>query len=237
MILRYLYSIQFNFIIFIKINKKGAGPDPAWGNWLWGVSSPTCTIPTTTPNTCNEGTSFTYAFPNEQRNVASKRRPLAGIYSASARDAEGTIRGREKTKETFDQYKLFFPFLFFIFLLFLFILLPLFFCLGLARVDLMLSHLRRPCDGGANARLDAWAVQQNSIYGSSKYLKSLIKIFIYKMKRRKEVNIIHLPFLYIVIYLFKIGTKLKALPTTVRLVTCRTVRCLLFSNKLKVQVC
>eukprot|EP00026_Physarum_polycephalum_P002435 Phypoly_transcript_02441.p1 GENE.Phypoly_transcript_02441~~Phypoly_transcript_02441.p1 ORF type:complete len:736 (+),score=106.56 Phypoly_transcript_02441:574-2781(+) len=107
---------------------QGGGLDAAWGNWRWGVDTDTCKIPETTPETCNKGTAWTYAFPNEQRNIASKRRPLNGIYSSSARDAE-----------------------------------------SLARVDLMLSNLRRTCDGGVNARLDAWAVQQNSIFGSSRY--------------------------------------------------------------------
>lgn len=124
-------SIMFSMSWFgiPSSDPQGAGPDPAWGNWQWGSNNGNgCVMPTTTPNTCNEGTSLTYAFPNEQRNIASKRRPLAGIYSSSARDAE-----------------------------------------GLARVDLMLSHVRRLCDGGANARLDAWAIQQDSIHGSSRY--------------------------------------------------------------------
>jgi len=38
---------------------------------------------------------------------------------------------------------------------------------GLARVDLMLSNLRRPCDDGA--KLDAWSVQIDSILFTSKY--------------------------------------------------------------------
>eukprot|EP00026_Physarum_polycephalum_P006832 Phypoly_transcript_06885.p1 GENE.Phypoly_transcript_06885~~Phypoly_transcript_06885.p1 ORF type:complete len:313 (+),score=25.68 Phypoly_transcript_06885:161-1099(+) len=108
---------------------QGAGVDPSYGNWQWGVSSKKCTIPESEPQTCSKGNNYSYVFPSPQRFVASKRRPLAGIYSSSARDAE-----------------------------------------GMARVDLMLSNIRRTCDGGANARLDSWCVQQNSIHFSSRYL-------------------------------------------------------------------
>lgn len=108
---------------------QGAGEDPSWGNWKWGGGD----IPTSNPAVCNEGTSFTESFSDEERYIASKRRPLAGIYSASARDAK-----------------------------------------SLARVDLMLSSVKRSCDGGANARLDAWSVQQCSIHFTSKYGRSTI---------------------------------------------------------------
>jgi len=106
---------------------QGGGLDAGWGNWKWGGGN----IPTNDPTTCNEGTAFSLAFGAEERYIASKRRPLAGIYSSSARNAE-----------------------------------------GLARVDLMLSSIRRSCDGGANARLDAWAVQLSSVQFTSKYGKT-----------------------------------------------------------------
>jgi len=96
---------------------QGAGPDPSYGNWVWGGGC----IGINNAAKCN-----TNVTSSEQRWLASKRRPLAGMYSASARDAEGQ-----------------------------------------ARVDLMLSTLRRPCDDGA--KIDAWAVQQGSIRDSSRY--------------------------------------------------------------------
>jgi hypothetical protein len=61
-----------------------------------------------------------------QRSIASKRRPMAGIYSASGQDAESR-----------------------------------------RRIDFMLSMLRRPCSSGA--RLDAFAIQLDSIKFTSKY--------------------------------------------------------------------
>ncbi len=90
----------------------GAGPDTSWGNW----QIPGQCSPKGTPGACVNG----------ERDIASRYRPLAGIYSSSGRDQE-----------------------------------------GLARIDLMLSNVRRPCAGDVGARIDAFAVQLNGTRFSS----------------------------------------------------------------------
>src|SRR4051812_41960683 len=62
---------------------QGAGPDPTWGNWKWGGGC----IATNDPTTCNTAVTST-----PQRFAASRRRPLAGLYSSSGRDTEGLSR-------------------------------------------------------------------------------------------------------------------------------------------------
>jgi hypothetical protein len=58
----------------------GPGPDPSWGNWrISGQCSPTGA-----PNQCVNG----------QRDIASRYRPLAGIYSSAGRDDESRARIR-----------------------------------------------------------------------------------------------------------------------------------------------
>jgi hypothetical protein len=98
---------------------------------------------------------FSCLPPYSFRWIASKRRPLAGIYSASARDAEGTHSNKQKININIfrgEKYLEIYAIM-----------------IGLARVDLMLSNLRRSCDGGANARLDSWSIQMDSIKFSSRY--------------------------------------------------------------------
>jgi len=103
----------------------GVGPgdpqgavDPGYGNWK--VDFPACGL-VTAPASCAD-------FPGAglQRSIASRRRPLAGIYSSSGRDDESR-----------------------------------------ARIDLMLASGRRPCDPGA--RIDAWAIQLDSVKFTSRY--------------------------------------------------------------------
>jgi len=65
-------------------DQQGPGPDPSYANWEYG--SPPCIV-VNNPDVCN-----TDVTPTPQRWVASKRRPLAGIYSASGRDKEGLSR-------------------------------------------------------------------------------------------------------------------------------------------------
>src|SRR5579859_1985645 len=96
-------------------------PGPAYGNAGWPGS---CGNQDNDPAGCStcvvEGVGNgckTNASP--QRSLASRRRPLAGIYSWTGQDAESR-----------------------------------------ARLDLMLSTLRRPCDDGA--KIDAWAVIMSS---------------------------------------------------------------------------
>jgi hypothetical protein len=93
----------------------GGGSDPGYGNWKW--QAPACGL-TNDPSTC---TMFAGSL---QRSIASRRRPLAGIYSSTGRDDESK-----------------------------------------ARIDLMLSTLRRPCDAGG--RFDAFAIQLDSIMFTS----------------------------------------------------------------------
>ncbi len=88
------------------------GPDPTYGNWQW--NDPACNL-TDDPATCAD-----FADAGLQRSIASRRRPQAGIYSASGRDPE-----------------------------------------SLARLELNLSALRRPCD--AAARIDVLAPQLDSV--------------------------------------------------------------------------
>lgn len=101
-----------------KNDPQGPGPDNGYGNWH--KNFPDCGL-SNDPSTCAD-----FQSAGLQRSIASKRRPMAGIYSASGRDAE-----------------------------------------SLRRIDFMLSMLRRPCSSGA--RLDAWAVQLDSIKFTSRY--------------------------------------------------------------------
>ncbi|HUB06664.1 MAG TPA: hypothetical protein VMB50_06670 [Myxococcales bacterium] len=92
------------------------GPDPTWGNWHWTSSA--CGL-SNDPATC-----AAFGDAGLQRSIASRRRPQAGIYSASGRDAE-----------------------------------------SLARLDLNLSAIRRPCDTGA--RIDTFDPQLDSVQYTS----------------------------------------------------------------------
>jgi hypothetical protein len=67
---------------------QGAGPDPGWGNTEWnGNNANACTtcVLRGADNVCLENGA-------PQRDTASRRRMIAGIYSASALDAEGKAR-------------------------------------------------------------------------------------------------------------------------------------------------
>jgi hypothetical protein len=67
---------------------QGGGPDPGWGNSEWNgndASSCTSCVLLGAGNVCKQSGP-------PQRNTASRRRMLAGIYSASALDAEGKAR-------------------------------------------------------------------------------------------------------------------------------------------------
>jgi hypothetical protein len=78
----------------------------------------------------NPATCDTAVTPTPQRSLASRRRPLAGPYSVTGKDAESK-----------------------------------------SRIDLMLSTIRRPgCDTGA--RMDAWAVQIDSMKFTSLHVTS-----------------------------------------------------------------
>ncbi|MHB8419171.1 MAG: glycoside hydrolase family 71/99 protein [Myxococcales bacterium] len=92
------------------------GPDSTYGNWHWTSSA--CGL-ANDPATC-----ATFADAGLQRSIASRRRPQAGIYSASGRGAE-----------------------------------------SLARLDLNLSAIRRPCSSGA--RIDAFDPQLDSVQFTS----------------------------------------------------------------------
>jgi hypothetical protein len=63
---------------------QGGGQDPSYGNWLQDF--PACAL-SNDPATC-----ALFGDAGPQRVVASKRRPLAGIYSSSARDDESKRR-------------------------------------------------------------------------------------------------------------------------------------------------
>lgn len=67
-----------------KNDPQGAGPDPTWGNWR--QEFPACGLKND-PATCVD-------FPGAglQRSIGSKRRPEAGIYSASGKDEESRRR-------------------------------------------------------------------------------------------------------------------------------------------------
>jgi len=109
-------SLSMSWFGIPSSDPQGGGSDKSYGNWQWGGGC----VKENDPRSCSSYDG------SQQRNIASLRRPLAGIYSSSGRDAE-----------------------------------------SLARVDLMLSTLRRPCDDGA--KIDAWAVQIDSIKFSSRY--------------------------------------------------------------------
>jgi len=72
---------------------QGAGPDPSYGNTEWGGGCVTTNDPATCSNCVLKGTGDAcLQMGTPQRDMASRRRPLAGIYSASAQDAEGLRR-------------------------------------------------------------------------------------------------------------------------------------------------
>jgi hypothetical protein len=89
-----------------------AGPDGSWGNWR-------------IPATCS-GSGEPASCVAGERDVASKYRPLAGVYSSSGRDPDGK-----------------------------------------ARIDLMLSNVRRSCSADVGARIDAFAIQLDGTEFSS----------------------------------------------------------------------
>ncbi len=63
---------------------QGPGGDPSYGNWQW--QSAACGL-TNDPATCGS-----FADAGVQRSIASRRRPQAGIYSASGRSGESLRR-------------------------------------------------------------------------------------------------------------------------------------------------
>ncbi|HEX7602249.1 MAG TPA: MYXO-CTERM sorting domain-containing protein [Polyangiaceae bacterium] len=63
---------------------QGGGADPSYGNWL--QKFPQCGLDND-PSTCAD-----FQDAGRQRSIASARRPLAGIYSSSARTDESTKR-------------------------------------------------------------------------------------------------------------------------------------------------
>jgi hypothetical protein len=71
---------------------QGAGPDPSYGNDEWHgacVADDPSTCTTCILEGAGDACEQTGA---PQRNIASRRRPLAGIYSSSAKDVEGRRR-------------------------------------------------------------------------------------------------------------------------------------------------
>ena len=109
-----------------KGDPQGAGPDSSYANSKFNASCADAGTVVSDPSQCS--TCVVRGSKNvcltqgaAQRDTASRRRLLAGPYSASAIDAEGA-----------------------------------------ARVDLMLSNVRRSCDDGA--RIDAWSVQLNGTH-------------------------------------------------------------------------
>jgi hypothetical protein len=72
---------------------QGAGPDPSYGNTQWGGGCVAANDPATCSDCILKGAGDTCLQTGaSQRDMASRRRPLAGIYSASAQDAEGLRR-------------------------------------------------------------------------------------------------------------------------------------------------
>jgi hypothetical protein len=78
---------------------QGPGPDSSWGNWQMSQGC----VPLNNASYCSNygvgGASAVYSTPGfsyptstPQRQIASRRRPLAGIYSSSAKDNEGLAR-------------------------------------------------------------------------------------------------------------------------------------------------
>lgn len=65
---------------------QGAGGDPGYANWTWNDQGCNLVVPND-PTACSA-----FAGAGLQREVASKRRPLAGIYSASGRTDESLRR-------------------------------------------------------------------------------------------------------------------------------------------------
>ena len=142
-----MYSMSWFGLPYNDAN--GGGPDPLWnnyGNWNINLSPATCPpindanlancsiYGTGGPSVINNQPGFAYRTATPQRQIGSKRRPLAGIYSSSGKDLESQ-----------------------------------------ARITLQLSLIRQTCftrgPGGnsVDAGLDAWCVQQNSVYFSSNY--------------------------------------------------------------------
>jgi hypothetical protein len=72
---------------------QGPGPDPSYGNTQWGGGCVTTNAPATCSPCVLKGTGDVCLESGApQRDTASRRRPLAGIYSASALDGEGLRR-------------------------------------------------------------------------------------------------------------------------------------------------
>jgi hypothetical protein len=72
---------------------QGPGPDPSYGNGEWGSGC----VATNNPATCSTcilkgAGDVCVQTGSPQRDLASRRRMLAGIYSASAKDTEGVRR-------------------------------------------------------------------------------------------------------------------------------------------------
>jgi hypothetical protein len=72
---------------------QGPGPDPGYGNARWGGGCVATNDPAQCANCVLEGTSDACLQTGaDQRSMASRRRMMAGIYSASAQDTEGKRR-------------------------------------------------------------------------------------------------------------------------------------------------
>jgi hypothetical protein len=80
----YAAMFMVNWFGVAKGDPQPGGLDPGYGNWLQNF--PNCGL-ANDPSTCGD-----FQDAGRQRVVASKRRPLAGIYSSSARDAESKRR-------------------------------------------------------------------------------------------------------------------------------------------------
>jgi hypothetical protein len=72
---------------------QGEGPDPSYGNTLWNGACVTANDPKQCGACVLSGANDTcLTTGSAQRQMASRRRPLAGIYSASGKDTEGDGR-------------------------------------------------------------------------------------------------------------------------------------------------
>ncbi|MHB1844980.1 MAG: glycoside hydrolase family 71/99 protein [Deltaproteobacteria bacterium] len=81
-------SLMFSMAWFgiEKTDPQGAGGDTTYANWQWQWQSSACTL-TNDPATCTD-----FADAGPQRSIASRRRPQAGLYSASGRTPESLRR-------------------------------------------------------------------------------------------------------------------------------------------------
>jgi hypothetical protein len=72
---------------------QGAGPDPSYGNTQWNGACAASNNPSQCGNCLLYGAGDACLTTGSmERQMASRRRPLAGIYSASAVDPEGEAR-------------------------------------------------------------------------------------------------------------------------------------------------